>query len=324
MALQLGPVFDQCSASKDPVGNGLTDLCIAQGIPAEQIGVFEAGFFPTQVELGSNPDLEAEEADTFTAGLVWAPGAGSFTASIDYFDIEIDDASVLMFPDEAVRLCFLTRDISDPFCSLTQRGPSNSFESARITFVSTARATSKGLDLALNAGIAADRLALFEGSAGFDLSIIATRYLEATARSSPLAPAFDCAGKFGALCDSFPYQGALPEFRLNARLTYRSGPLAVSLRWRHIGSMDSAEDEFRAASGLPPPMLAVDEVGSTNYFDLSLNAELDERVDLKFGVENLFDEDPPFLGSGNQAANTDPKTYDTLGRRYYFRLTGRI
>lgn len=324
VSFAFGPASDQCSASKDPIGNGLTDICIAQGIPADQIGVFEAGFFPTAVKLGSNPDLEAESGDTFTAGLVWTSANGSLSASIDYFDIEIDNASVLMFPDEAIRVCFTTRDIDDPFCSLFNRGPGNNIESAMISFVNAALITSEGLDVSLNLGIAADRLALFGDSAGIDLSVIATRYLSATAQSSPLAPAFDCAGKFGALCNAFPYQGALPEFRLNARLTYRTGPLAVSLRWRHTGSMDSAEDEHRAAVGQPPPMLAVSEVGSRDYFDLSLNLDSGDRMSLRFGIENLFDRDPPFLGSGNQAANTDPKTYDTLGRRYYLRLTGRL
>ena len=44
----LGLVYDECSASRDPVGNGLADLCIAQGIPADQIGFFEASGFPVR------------------------------------------------------------------------------------------------------------------------------------------------------------------------------------------------------------------------------------------------------------------------------------
>ena len=62
----------------------------------------------------------------------------------------------------------------------------------------------------------------------------------------------------------------------------------------------------------------MDEVASKDYFDLSLVADMGERINLSFGVKNLFDKDPPFLGSASQAANTDPNTYDTLGRRYYF------
>lgn len=86
----------------------------------------------------------------------------------------------------------------------------------------------------------------------------------------------------------------------------------------------NAEDEFRAAADQPPPTLAVKKVGSEDYFDLSLDTDVGDRINVKLGVENLFDEAPPFLGSGNQAANTDPKTYDTLGRSYFLRLTDKI
>ena len=42
-------------------------------------------------------------------------------------------------------------------------------------------------------------------------------------------------------------------------------------------------------------------------------------VQLRVGVENLTDEDPPIFPSYSQA-NTDPSQYDVLGRRYYMSL----
>ena len=40
---------DQCSASADPVGRGNVEKCLIQGLPLDQIGVFEATpFFPTE------------------------------------------------------------------------------------------------------------------------------------------------------------------------------------------------------------------------------------------------------------------------------------
>ena len=232
----LGPIFDQCSASRDPVGNGLADLCIAQGIPADQIGVFEAGFFPTAISFASNPNLDAEEADTLTAGVVWQPGfAPSFSTSLDYFNIEIDNASAFLSPDNAVTLCFLTREARDQFCSTFDRGPTNNIETALVTFVNAARTRTEGLDLALNWSWKADALAMFDGYSGFDVSVIASYYLEAGTQGSPLTPFLDCAGKFGAFCGDFVFLGALPDIRTNTRLTYRSGPFAasfaVAIRW---------------------------------------------------------------------------------------------
>lgn len=320
----IGPFFDQCSASRDPVGNGLAELCIAQGIPANQIGVFEADFFPTAVSFSSNPELEAEEADTLTAGVVWQPEAArGLSLSIDYFKIEIDNATTLIDPTDATTLCFITRDINDQFCRTFSRGPSGDIATSLITFVNAAEARTEGIDFAFEYNWQADALALFDDSASFGLSFIATYYLEAGVQSSPLAPFLDCAGKFGALCDDFVFLGALPDLRTNARLTYQSGPFAASLRWLRIDGMDNSEDEIRRITNRPPPVLAVPQVSAMNYFDLTLQQDVGERFDLSLGISNLFDEDPPFLGSANRDANTDPRTYDTLGRRYFLRITAR-
>jgi outer membrane receptor protein involved in Fe transport len=41
-------------------------------------------------------------------------------------------------------------------------------------------------------------------------------------------------------------------------------------------------------------------------------------LNLRAGVSNLSDEDPPFLNEG--AANTDPATYRLLGRTWFMQL----
>ena len=215
----------------------------------------------------------------------------------------------------------MTRDPSDQFCSTFARGPSNNIESARITFVNASELRSEGIDLAFDWRLDNDALALFDGDNGWGVSFVVTHYLEAGVRGSPLTPLFDCAGKFGAFCNNPGFLGALPELRANTRISYFSGPLSVSLRWQHVGEMNSAVSEFREASGGPPAVLAVERVGAVDYFDLTVDAVLDRTWSVRAGIVNLFDKSPPFLGSGNQDANTDPRTYDTLGRRYFLRIT---
>lgn len=320
----LGPFYDQCSASRDPVGNGLAELCIAQGIPADQIGIFEADFFPTEVFFSSNPDFEEEEADTITAGLVWQPNkADELSLSVDYFKIEIDNAGTVLDPVDATTLCFITRDPNDQFCNTLTRGPSGNFATALITFVNAGVARSEGIDFALDYGREVDALGLFGNSASLSLSFLATYYLEAGAQASPLAPFLDCAGNFGPLCAGFVFAGALPELRTTTRLSYRSGPFSASLRWLRIGEMNNSENEIRSINNRPPAMLAVPQVAAKDYFDLTLQQDIGEHFDLSLGIINLLDEDPPFLGSANTDANTDPTTYDVLGRRFFLRFTAR-
>ncbi|MDX1362229.1 MAG: TonB-dependent receptor, partial [Pseudoalteromonas tetraodonis] len=43
---------------------------------------------------------------------------------------------------------------------------------------------------------------------------------------------------------------------------------------------------------------------------------INDTVTLSAGVNNLFDKEPPYY-SGNNDSNTDPYTFDTLGRRLF-------
>lgn len=321
----LGPLLDQCSASRDPVGSGLTDLCVAQGIPASEIGVFEANFFPTEILFSSNQNLDAEEADSLTAGVVWQPvAAAGLSLSVDYYDIEIDNAVGFVPPDQAVRLCFITRDPNDQFCNTFSRGPTGDITTVLATFVNAAVGRASGIDIAVDYAWDTDGLGLNDGGASWGFSLVASHYLEAGVQASPLAPFLDCAGSFGALCDQFIFFGALPEWRANTRLTYESGRLLTTLRWQWIDGMTNSENEIRAIENRPPAMLVVPELSSASYFDLTLQYDFNDWLEFGLGIVNMFDRQPPFLGSAADSANTDPRTYDTLGRRYFLRLTARL
>jgi hypothetical protein len=51
--------------------------------------------------------------------------------------------------------------------------------------------------------------------------------------------------------------------------------------------------------------------------------EINSTVSLRAGVNNLTDEQPPVYAPAI-AANTDPSTYDLVGRRYYVGLMARF
>ena len=60
-----------------------------------------------------------------------------------------------------------------------------------------------------------------------------------------------------------------------------------------------------------------------DYFDLGASYDFEEGalagLELRVGIENATDEDPPLFPSYTQS-NTDPSQYDVLGRRYYMSL----
>ena len=85
--------YDPCSALADPVGTGNADKCIAQGLPADQVGVFEAAQgYPVDFLDGGNLDLGPETGDTWTAGFVLTLSSlPNLSVAVDYFDFELED-----------------------------------------------------------------------------------------------------------------------------------------------------------------------------------------------------------------------------------------
>ena len=58
------------------------------------------------------------------------------------------------------------------------------------------------------------------------------------------------------------------------------------------------------------------ETPSIVYHDISGYYLVNDTITLSAGVNNLFDKEPPYY-TGNNDSNTDPYTFDTLGRRLF-------
>lgn len=317
---------DQCSASKDPVGNGVADICIAQGIPADQVGVFEAlEFFPGSLSFGGNPDLIEETANTYTVGAVIEPEVISgLTVSIDYFNIRIKDAIQPLGGDafNVPGLCFSLGDPNSVFCNAITRGPTGDITSLRAPQSNVAKLETTGIDVQIKYRFEVDRLGIGGDSASFALSVFGTRLIRHAIQPSPLEPSFDCAGLFGFPCN-FSSLGTLPKYRTTSRLTYSSGPVSLSLRWRWIAGTKNGFPLFAEQNNLPPLDLAIPKIGDENIFDLSFTFQVHERVDIYGGVSNIFENEPPLLAGQQVQSNTDPSLYDPLGRRFFFGITAR-
>ena len=116
------------------------------------------------------------------------------------------------------------------------------------------------------------------------------------------------------------------------------GDIDVSLLWRHIDGVDYEGTAPDAAargvgtlfSGTLPAggsglvagrQVDFNHIKAYDYFDLALRFGLTKNVDLTMAVQNLFDKEPPLVGStagstGFNSGNTYPSTYDSLGRKF--------
>jgi outer membrane receptor protein involved in Fe transport len=68
---------------------------------------------------------------------------------------------------------------------------------------------------------------------------------------------------------------------------------------------------------------ATDKIPAIGYLDLLASYDLTDNLTLRFNVNNVMDELPPTYSPSVQG-NTDPSTYDVLGRRYTVGLTAKF
>lgn len=269
--------------------------CQADGVPAN----FVQDGTTVLTGVGGNPNVKPEEADTFTFGIVLEPEfAEGLTATIDYFDIKIDNAINAVDGSDQLRLCYLDPAVYAEFCNSFTRDPITS----QVTFLSkrpvnAAKEEVSGLDLAFtyNTDIA-----------GLDtlFSLRATRLLTHENQANPAAEVEVLKGKITA------DRGSFAEWRANASAKVFADQWSASWSMRMIGE---ADDE----NGGGPIGSSVDNIF---YHDLHFTYDVSESAKLSLGVDNVFDEEAPFITSWNDA-NTDVFTYDLLGQRWYLQAS---
>jgi outer membrane receptor protein involved in Fe transport len=317
-----GNDIDNCSASQDPVGQGVADVCIAQGLAPGQVGVFESDpFHLSYIESGGNPDLDPEEADTFTVGFTWQPDwFEGFSIALDYYDIELDNAVNNFDRYGIINNCFLLRDAGSDFCQRVTRDETGNIFLVRSAPLNAAVITAQGIDLQLESAFRAPGFFGHDGE--LIISLVASHMQEQIFKAAPDSPALDCAGQYGFPCDKTT-GGSNPEKRANISFSYSAGPLSLGAKWRWINGMDMA---FLISGD---PFLnfytpAVPRVSSEDYLDLNAAWAPNENVTLRFGISNVLDTEPPIMGWGQQQSNTNPDLYDVLGRRYHVSLHYRL
>lgn len=127
--------------------------CAADGLPPDFQDPLTARFSGF---TGGNPDLDVETADTLTAGVVLEPRfAPGLSISIDWYDIEIEDAIASIGVQELVNACYDAATFPNQFCEQFERdrdpdSPTylgfRSFVSTQLNFASI---VTRGIDYSL-------------------------------------------------------------------------------------------------------------------------------------------------------------------------------
>jgi outer membrane receptor protein involved in Fe transport len=321
-AVSSDPREDPCSASADPVGNGFSDVCIAQGIPASELGVFEAAVgAPVIFTFGGNSNLQPEIAETFTAGIVFSR-FDAWTLSVDYFEIEVEDT---IGGSDPLLVCWDDANTERKTCDSISRNPfTYDIDAVEATSANLGQLKTTGFDTQLNYTTELpDWLVPGSSSADLDVSVVWTHLTENSVQGDPASTAFECVGRFGFACDFFGNDNVFPENRARTSAAWVAENWRAGLSWYWIeGTKNSARD-VAPVFGIPVDFVnpAIETIGSKSYIDFDLNYQLTENLRLGLTVANLLDEGPAFMADNGSQANTDTEMYDVFGRAYTLRLS---
>ena len=292
-------------------------LCLAQGVPTQIIATYTFPNQQTQGLTGGNPNLFEETADSLTGGIVWQspfsnPWLSNLSGSLDYYKIEIEDVVGTVSVTEQLRRCYNFDGVSNPtysptntYCLLFQRDPgtgqlTNTFETN--SNLGTLRTSGVDFQIDWRAALA-DLGAPDWGQLA--LNVTGT-WLENWERQDLPGAAFT--ERTGTISNSFGL--TLPEWKSLTSLNWNNGAFGLGMRWRYQGSVENFNNRAQVIDGI-------------HYFDLNASWNVNDAIALRAGINNVTDELAPVY-SPSVASNTDPSTYDLLGRRYYVGLTARF
>jgi iron complex outermembrane receptor protein len=291
--------------------------------------------FAWNLQSGS-PNLTPETAKTFTAGIQLRspfqnPLLSRINLSIDYYKIHIDDAIEFTSADFVYQNCLnqpAATALSSLSCQAIQRTP----QSGANLIVNTPEANlatidTSGVDVQFDWSIQLSDLKK-DVPGRFSVNVVGSILGNYDTIAFPGAPIQKWYGTFGpnlAGLDAGAY-----AYKLNTSFQYAVGPAQISLNWRHLPSIASSASVNPGNTTLATP--------AYDIFDLATNWSLPHGLQLRVGVQNLFDRDPNITGAtvtrlvlgvpttvpSSGQGTTNPSYYDPMGRRFYVGLKARF
>jgi iron complex outermembrane receptor protein len=276
--------------------------------------------------VAGNPDLEPEESTNSSYGLVLQPSFipdrfGAFTFTVDRWRIEQEKIVGLLGAQTALALDYLNRveGGSNPLVNRRAATPEDIllFEGTGLTpvgevmsindrFINLQPQTVSGLDLGMNwslrrtpfgtfiVNVNASKLDEFSRDPGDIVNALYAARADGTINAGTTLP--ETAQLVG--------QNGRPEWRVNASLTWRKGPIRAGLSSQYISDFDQ-----------PGLLSASNEawvVDSRQTINAYVDYEFPAETRLRLGVRDLTDQGPPLADNGYRGTVHSP-----WGRYWY-------
>lgn len=292
----------------------LETACRSAGVPNQ----FEQANTQITTFTGGNADLEPEESDSWTVGVVYSPGWAEDTAwsrkldiELGYYDHEIEGAIQPRDLQSLLNLCYNTGATNPTFCSPFTRQTNGNLRPPSNFLQNFGQVSTSGADLKLN-WVGPDW-----GVGTLTASLQTTWVRE-----------YDAVDGFGIVSTRRvgveTNNGAIPEYQTNAQLGWSKGDLSFNYGVRYI---DSVEEDCRNsvaaafASIIPGCMNPnrINKLGAVTYHDVQFSWKdvfALEGLKLSFGGNNVFGKEPPVCVTCS-LNGYDAATYDLPGAFWY-------
>jgi iron complex outermembrane recepter protein len=265
-----------------------------------------------------NPNVKAEQADTYTLGAVFSPDwnlplQGEFDISVDYYNIKIDGAIGYVNAQLTYQLCFNANGSSNPaydvnnvYCQAIRRSttPNTGYPTGVFsTYLNQGGIQTAGIDVQGD-------LRFHVGPGQLQLNMVVNRLDSFERRVAPGAPDIEYAG----------FAGGYFEWKTYTNVAYAWGDAMAGLRWRHLSGVKP--QDYLVAPCSPTATRCFADTDAYDIFDLYGTYRITERLQARTGIDNAFDQDPPV--TRGIAGSTDVQNYDILGRRYYLAVSAQF
>ncbi|MEO9079310.1 MAG: TonB-dependent receptor [Rhodanobacter sp.] len=278
-----------------------------------------------------NFPLKPEHGKSFDFGAVYSPEfAPGLSLSMDYWRIYLNDTITIPGEQTVLDLCY---NGLSAYCPLIQRtsGGGSVGQILRVYLPTTnlGRLDVKGTDFSSSYRVPEFGFGQFNLFANVTYM---TQYQVQIAPGTAANRVFQGAGAMGGLgsglqsaCpDNIGGLCFFPRWTTQAGVNWLAGGWDASWHVRVIDKFEMGSKNLsQQSTAYPGRPGVVFHYGTRVYNDISLGYNIKPlNTKVAFGVNNLFDKQPPLLYANNSLnANTDPADFDVVGRYFWGRVT---
>ncbi|MCT8986930.1 TonB-dependent receptor [Shewanella phaeophyticola] len=234
------------------------------------------------VRYTSDEDLQAEESDSYTAGLVYSPGyVEGLSLTVDYWRFKVTNAITRLDVQAGLDACYA--DASSSSCETFNIGSNGDLSNLTSSLTNVGSQDTSGIDFNLAYSFSALTL-------DWKINNDTTYLLNFEQEGIDYTNMID--GNFGAYA----------EVRNNFNVQAGQDDWNVMYSNRYIGEMED--------------LSTGDDVDAVLYHNIAGTYHVSEMITLSAGVKNITDEEPSSVSNGSDGG-TVPEVYDTVGRQYY-------